>query len=88
MNTNFSYATFLPLSFHKTFDSFLILFPMNIKCHCKKTTLIFQINIKQMLISYFVIPAHNSQSKKSLQWHYVLGLTLPTFSKVSQMLQL
>lgn len=41
-----------------------------------------------MLISYFVIPAHNSQSKKSLQWHYVLGLTLPTFSKVSQMLQL
>lgn len=41
MNTNFSYATFLPLSFHKTFDSFLILFLMNIKCHCKKNNTYF-----------------------------------------------
>lgn len=41
-----------------------------------------------MLISYFVLSAHTSQSKKSLQWHCILGLTHPALSKMSQTFQL
>lgn len=83
-NTNFPFSTSLPFSFHKMSDSLLILLTNVIA----KIKFYFPNNIKQMLISYFVLSAHKSQSKKSLQWHCILELTHPALSKMSQTFQL